>query len=714
MTAPLFINRELSWLAFNARVLNEALDERTPMLERVRFLSIFSTNLDEFYMVRVAGLRRQVAAGVSHAPPDGMTPQEQLDAIDRVVGELCARARTYLAQLLPRLAEHGVRLLAVQDLAPAEWRAVDEYFESQVFPVLTPLAVDPGHPFPYISNLSLSLAVQIRDPVTGVEHFARVKVPRSLPRWVPVAGRANHFVPLERVIGATLGALLPGMDVVGWYPFRITRYSDLEIPAMEAPEDLLSTIEEQVFRRRFGEVVRVEVADDTPPHIRTLLLQELRDDEDPVGALLSERDIQGAGHLLDLGDLAVLAAIDLPDLKYPPYSPATPPELRDPDRPIFDVIRERDILVHHPFDSFPATVERFLEAAAEDPDVLAIKLTLYRTSGDTAIVRTLTEAAQRGKQVVVLVELKARFDEVNNITWARTLESFGVHVAYGSPALKTHAKTALVVRREADGIRRYVHLGSGNYNTKTARQYTDVGLLTCAPSVGADVSDLFNSLTGFSRQRLYRKLLVAPTNMRDRFIELIDREAEHAREGRGGCIVAKMNALVDGEIISALYRASNAGADVDLIVRGICCLRPGVRGVSDRIRVVSIVGRFLEHSRLWFFANAGAGEYYLGSADWMPRNFDRRVEAVAPVDDPALHARLYSLLQTCLSDNRQAWDLGSDGVWRQRVPVDEVRATHSILLNDSWGMIPAGDAGASPHKLQPLAEGRGTGVPAAD
>jgi polyphosphate kinase len=711
--AHLYINRELSWLAFNERVLNEAVDERTPLLERVRFLSIVGTNLDEFYMVRVAGLRRQVAAGVVHTPPDGMTPQEQLDAIERAVTDLCARARACLAMLLPRLAEHGVRLVGVDDLTPVEWRAVDAYFESHVFPVLTPLAVDPGHPFPYISNLSLSLAVEIRDPETRADHFARVKVPRSLPRWVAVQGRANHFVPLEQVIGANLGALFPGMEIIGWYPFRITRYSDLEIPTMEEPEDLLSTIEEQVFRRRFGEVVRIEVADDTPPQIRALLVQELRDDEDVVGGLLSERDVQSAGQLLDHGDLAALASLDLPDVKYAPFNPVTPPELRDLTRPIFDVVRERDILVHHPFDSFPTSVERFLEAAAEDPDVLAIKLTLYRTSGDTAIVRALTEAAQRGKQVVVLVELKARFDEVNNITWARTLESFGVHVAYGAANLKTHAKTALVVRREADGIRRYVHIGSGNYNTKTARQYTDVGLLTCSPSIGADVSDLFNSLTGFSRQRLYRKLIVAPTNMRDRFIELIDREAEHARNGHGGRVVAKMNSLVDAEIIAALYRASQAGADVDLIVRGICCLRPGVEGVSERIRVVSIIGRFLEHSRLWYFANDGAPEYYLGSADWMPRNFDRRVEVVTSVDDPALHRRLQALIQTCLTDNRQAWDLDPDGTWRQRRPEGEVHATHAILLVDSWGMSHAGAPEAA-HKRHGIGEGRRTGVPAAD
>jgi polyphosphate kinase len=694
--APLYLNRELSWLAFNERVLHEALDARNPLLERLKFLAIFSTNLDEFYMVRVAGLRRQVAAGVTQAPPDGLTPQEQLDAIRRRVRDLQARGRSCLHDvLLPALATHGVRLLSMSELTPAEWLDVDDFFESQVFPVLTPLAVDPGHPFPYISNLSTSLAVELRDPVRGTEHFARVKVPKSLPRWVPT-GRPRQFVPLEQVIGANLGALFPGMEILRSYAFRITRYSDLELPDLnknnvEEAEDLLSTIEEQVFQRRFGEVVRLEVQDGMPDALCALLLEELREEAEAGMPPLTVQDVQEAGPLLDLGDLMAIATLDVPDLRDPPFVPSTPPEIRDSSRSIFDAIRERDLLVHHPFDSFAHTVEHFLERAAQDEHVLAIKLTLYRTSGDTAIVRALTEAAQRGKQVAVLVELQARFDEANNITWARTLEDYGVHVAYGLPGLKTHTKVALVVRREADGIRRYVHLGTGNYNSKTARLYTDLGLFTCSPSIGADVSDLFNSLTGFSRQRLYRKLLVAPVNMRERFLALIEREADFARRGEPARIVAKMNSLVDPDTIQALYRASQAGVEVDLIVRGICCLRPGVPSVSDRIRVVSIIGRFLEHSRVFYFANGGAPEYYIGSADWMPRNFDRRVEVVAPVDDPVLHPRLDALLSICVADNRQAWELHADGTYVQRTPDGEPeRATHRILMQDSWGLAAAG------------------------
>jgi polyphosphate kinase len=489
--SPLYLNRELSWLAFNGRVLHEALDLRVPLLERVKFLSIFSANLDEFYMVRIAGLRRQVAAGVVQTASDGLTPSDALEAIYTEVARLAALQRNCLDELLTELEPEGVRLVGVKDLTSAEWGQIDEYFESQIFPVLTPLAVDPGHPFPYISNLSLSLAVEIRDPDGGANHFARVKVPRSLPRWVPVSGRPHHFVPLEEVIGANLGALFPGMEVGAWYAFRITRYSDLDIP-VEEPEDLLEMIEEQVFKRRFGEVVRLEVQDNMPEHIRALLLDELREDGTPENARLSERDIHNAGYLLDLSDLMGLAGIDLPALKDPPFTPAVPVELRDGGN-MFEIVRERDILVHHPFDSFTATVERFLAEAAMDDQVLAMKLTLYRTSGDTALVAALVEAAQRGKQVAVIVELKARFDEANNIVWARQLEDAGVHVAFGSATLKTHAKTALVVRREADGIRRYVHLGSGNYNSKTARLYTDVGLITCSPSIGADVSDLADS-----------------------------------------------------------------------------------------------------------------------------------------------------------------------------------------------------------------------------
>ena len=688
---PVF-NRELSWLAFNARVLHEAADTRTPLLERLKFLSIVSTNLDEFYMVRVAGVRRQVAAGFGKVGRDGVSPAELLDRIDERVREMVAeQARILEEEVLPELAEHGVRLLHMADLDASERLAVDAFFDSQVFPVLTPLAVDPGHPFPYISNLSLSLAVELREPETGIEHFARVKVPKSLPRWVPV--RQLQYLPLEDLIGAHLGLLFPGMEITGYHAFRITRFSDLEIAPTEEPEDLLAMIEEQVFQRRFGEVVRLEVQRGMPAQLRALLLSELRETEDPEMAPLTEREVHEPGWLLDLGDLMALSTLDLPELRDPPFVPVTPPELRD-GRSVFDVLRERDVLVHHPFDSFPATVERFLDEAARDEHVLAIKLTLYRTSGDTAVVRALTEAAQAGKQVAVLVELQARFDESNNITWARTLESFGVHVAYGLPGMKTHAKLALVVRREPDGIRRYVHIGTGNYNSKTARTYTDFGLLSSNESLGADVSELFNMLTGFSRQREYRALLVAPVSLRERLIALIAREADNAREGKPARIVAKMNALVDGQVIDALCEASNAGVEMDLLVRGICCLRPGVPGESERIRVVSVVGRFLEHSRLWRFENGGDPEYYLGSADWMPRNLDRRVEAMVPILDPVLHPRLEAVLDVFLSDNRQAWDLDADGTWVQRRAGDDAeRASHKRLLSESWGMARTSGAG---------------------
>ena len=684
----LYLNRELSWLAFNARVLHEATDPRVPLLERLKFLAIFSSNLDEFFMVRVAGLRRHLESGTSHTAADGLSTADQLAAIRTRVSSLLTERRQCLEHLLQELRPHGVRIIAMHELTGPERRAIDEQFESAIFPVLTPLAVDPSHPFPNVSNLSVSLAVEVRDPEVGTTHFARVKVPARLTRWLAVPGRAHEFVPLEQVIGENLEALFPGMEVLGWYAFRVTRYSDLELTNLEDPDDLLATIEERVFERRFGEVIRLEVQDDMPQHLRVLLLEELRDADFPAQTSLSEADVENAGHLLDLSDMLALSQLEIPELRDPPFTPSVPHELRDPDCSIFDVIRERDILVHHPFDSFPATVERLLQSAAKDEHVLAIKLTLYRTSGDTAIVRALTEAAQGGKQVAVLVELKARFDEANNITWARTLEDYGVHVAYGSALLKTHTKVALIVRREPEGLRRYVHIGTGNYNSRTARLYTDVGLFTCSPSIGADVSDLFNSLTGISRQRLYRKLLVAPANMRDRFIELIEREGEHARAGRPARIVAKMNALVDAVVIDALYRASQAGVEIDLIVRGICCLRPGIPGVSDNIRVLSIVGRFLEHSRIFHFGNGGEEEYYIGSADWMPRNFLRRVEAVAPVEGPRLQARLRSLLRTCLEDNRQAWELHASGTWHQRKPVGQVRSAQVRLLADSWGEAP--------------------------
>src|SRR5687767_4197426 len=599
-----YFNRELSWLDFNARVLREATDDRVPLLDRVRFLAIFSSNLDEFFMVRVAGLKRQVAAGVTQTSPDGLTAQQQLDAIARRAHALIELQQTALADLLDLLGAQNIRLVDIETLNSSEFGALDEYFEREVFPVLTPLALDTGHPFPYISNLSISLFVRLRDPQDGGEHLARVKVPKSLPRWVPVSGRPTHFVPLEQVIGSNLSALFSGFEIVSYHAFRLTRYSDLEIPDAEEPEDLLAAIEERVFQRRFGEVVRIEVETGMPQDMRDLLLAEMKREsaETPLG----ESDVVDAGPLLDLGDLHAIAGLDVPELRAPSFQPVVPAELRDIERSIFDIVRETDVLLHHPFDSFSASVERFIEEAAYDEQVLAIKMTLYRTSGDTAIVASLIRAAQQGKQVAVLVELKARFDEANNINWARTLEDYGIHVAYGSATLKIHAKTALVVRRESDGVRRYVHLGSGNYNSRTARIHTDLGLLTCSPSIGADVSDLFNSLTGYSRQRMYRKLLVAPADLRGRFLELIEREAEHARNGRPAHIIAKMNALVDQQLIDALYAASQAGMRIHLLVRGICCLKPQVAGLSDNIRVVSIIGRFLEHSRIFYFANGGA------------------------------------------------------------------------------------------------------------
>ncbi|MGK2963774.1 MAG: polyphosphate kinase 1 [Gemmatimonadaceae bacterium] len=692
----LYINRELSWLEFNARVLCEAFDSRNPLLERLKFLSIFSMNLDEFYMVRVAGLRRQLAAGMQAPAPDGMSPHEQIEAIKERVAGLIARQQACLHDdLLPALEAAGVKLVHMDELSADEFQKIDEFFESQVFPVLTPLAVDPSHPFPYISNLSLSLAVQLRHPESGEEEFARVKVPRSLPRWVPT-GVGHRFVPLEELITGNLSSLFPGMEVAGSNVFRVTRYSDLELTHSEEPEDLMALIEEQVFRRRFAEVVRVEIESGTPPSLQKLLLDELREDQEDDIPSLPDIDLVETGSLLALGDLMSLATLDIPKARDPALIPAVPAELRDTTRSIFDVIREGDILVHHPYDSFAASVENFITTAALDENVLAIKMTLYRTTGDTAIVRALTQAAERGKQVVVLIELQARFDEANNITFARTLESFGVHVAYGLGGLKTHTKTTLVVRREGDGIRRYAHIGSGNYNSKTARIYTDIGLLTSNPSIGADLSDLFNALTGFSRQRLYRKLIVAPGDMRQRFREMIARETEHAEQGRGGRIIAKMNALVDTETIENLYAASRAGVEIDLIIRGICCLRPGVPGVSERIRVISIVGRFLEHSRVFYFRNGGEEEYYFGSADWMPRNFDRRVEAVTPVDGDVMHSRLKSLLETCLADNRQAWELKSDGSYVQRSPGDGAEyVAQVVFLRHSWGEASAASRAGS-------------------
>jgi polyphosphate kinase len=674
----LFLNRELSWLAFNRRVLHEARDPRTPLLERVKFLSIFASNLDEFFQVRVAGLRQQVAAHLTELTPDGMSPEEQLRAIAGRVRELVGEHGYCLSrEVLPALAERGVALITSPGgLSEADRRHLDQYFTANVFPVLTPLAVDPAHPFPYISNLSLSLAVVLRGE-GGEERFARVKVPKILPRWVPLPG-PHRYVPLELVIAEHLEALFPGIEILGAYPFRLTRNTDLEIDPDEA-DDLLELIQEEVRNRRFAEVVRLEVDPGMPESLRQLLLAELNADQESDGLPLVPDDIYETEGLLDASDLMAIAQLEIPELRDPPFIPVVPPRLAG-NRNIFDVVKEGELLVHHPYESFAASVERFIQTAAEDPDVLAIKMTLYRTGGDSHLARLLATAAERGKQVAVLIELQARFDEENNIRWAQRFEDLGVHVSYGVAGLKTHAKVILVVRREGDQIRRYVHISTGNYAPKTARTYTDFGLFSADPELGADLSDLFNVLTGFASPVGYRRLIVAPGGMRKRLVELIRRETAHARAGRPARILAKMNALVDPEIIALLYDASRAGVTVDLLVRGICCLRPGLPGVSDRIRVVSVIGRFLEHSRAWYFANAGTPEVYLSSADWMQRNLDRRIETAVPLESPAHRESVQEVLETMWRDNRQAWELGADGTWTQRRPDGPDIATHRVLM----------------------------------
>lgn len=676
----LYLNRELSWLEFNRRVLHEALDPRTPLLERLKFLAIFSSNLDEFFQIRVAGLRKQVAVRFQEPAEDGLTAEEQLAAISVAVRELQRQHDRCLSlEVLPALAAGGVHLITDWHWLTAADRAhLGRYFTDQVFPVLTPLAVDPAHPFPYISNLSLSLAVILRGP-DGEERFARVKVPKILPRWVHLPG-VNRFVPLELVISSHLEALFPGIEILGCYPFRISRNTDLEIDPEEA-EDLLSLIQEEVRNRRFAEVVRLELNPATPESLRQLLLAELNADQEADGLALGPEDIYEVAGLLDAADLMTLANLELADLHDPPFSPVTLPRLAS-GRNLFEVIREGDVFVHHPYESFASSVERFLQLATEDPDVLAIKMTLYRTGGDSHIARMLTTAAERGKQVAVLIELQARFDEENNIRWAQRFEDVGVHVSYGVSGLKTHAKVILVVRREANEIRRYVHIGTGNYQPKTARLYTDFGLFTCDPDLGADLSDLFNVLTGFAAPAGYRKLVVAPVGMLDRIVALIRREADHARAGRPARILAKMNAINHPAVIAALYEASRAGVAIDLIVRGICALRPGLPGVSERIRVISIVGRFLEHSRAWYFHNDGDPDVFISSADWMPRNLDRRIESAVPLGTPEHREQVRQLLESMWEDNRQAWELSADGSWRQRSPADgqPERSTHPALI----------------------------------
>jgi polyphosphate kinase len=671
----LIINRELSWLDFNDRVLALARDPSVPLLERLRFLSISASNLDEFFMVRVAGLRNQVEAGISAQGSDGFTPSETLDAITkRLAPSVDAKVDLLMDELIPALAAEGVRLADVGDLDDGDRAWLNDYFSEQVYPVLTPLAVDPSHPFPYISNLSLSLAVLVRDPGHRRELFARVKVPAILPRFVPLPGN-RVFVPLEQLITANLERLFPGMEVVEAHPFRVTRDADIEVDEDEA-DDLLLAMEQQLRRRRFGAVVRLEVAASMPGHVVELLKRELEVDDGAVVA------VEGPLALSDL--MSLVDKANRPDLLYKPWPGATQRRLLmvdDEPADLFAVLHEGDLLVHHPFDAFSTSVQRFIEAAADDPDVLTIKQTLYRTDGDSPIVNALIRAAESGKQVAVLVELKARFDEESNIGWARALEQVGVHVAYGLTGLKTHAKTVLVVRREGDTIRRYAHIGTGNYNAKTARLYTDMGILTCDEELGADLSELFNTLTGYAREARYRRLLVAPQHLREQLLDLIRREAELHTPERPGRIFMQMNSLVDAPSILALYEASRAGVEIDLVVRGICRLRPGVPGLSETIKVRSILGRYLEHQRLFRFDNAGHPEYYIGSADLMPRNLDRRVEVVTPVRDPDLTARLDELIAVLLADNMQAWVLEPDGSWtkcRPR-PGDEPIATHQVL-----------------------------------
>ena len=655
-----FLNRELSWLDFNARVLALAEDESLPLLERVKFLAIFAENLDEFFQVRVAGLKDQMAAGLGAAPrADGDSPADQLQAIRSQTETLVdGQVRVFLKSLTPALSEHGIVF--------SEWDALDdedrEYlvdvFEKSIYPVLTPLAVDPGHPFPYISNLSLNLAVIVRDPTSGERRFARVKVPPLLSRFV-VMPDGERFVPLEQVIAAHLHLLFPGMNIESFAAFRVTRNADLSLEEEEA-DDLLVAVEMELRRRRFGRAVRLEVDVSTTPEVTELLLRELD---------LGPDDLYKVEGPLGLGGLWAVYELPRPEIKEEAWVPVTQPRLSvtddDGSTNIFSVIREGEVLVHHPYDSFATSVEDLIERAAVDPQVLAIKQTLYRTSGDSPIVRALIQAAELGKQVVALVELKARFDEQANIEWAKALERAGVHVVYGLVGLKTHTKTALVVREEDGIVRRYCHVGTGNYNSKTARLYEDIGLLSCDPDLGEDLTELFNYLTGYSRKVDYNKLLVAPLKLREEILRLIGEQT--SADGR---IVMKMNNLVDQEVIDALYAASQAGAEIDLIVRSVCCLRPGVPGLSETITVRSIVGRYLEHSRIYGFGKRRNRKYYIGSADLMPRNLDRRVEALAPVTDEELIDRLQGILDINREDDTLAWELEPDGVWT-KVPTVE-------------------------------------------
>ena len=693
-----YLSRELSWLEFNRRVLAEALDFQNPLLERLKFLAIFSSNLDEFFMVRVAGIKRQIEAQVNKVTADGRTPQEQLNAIhERLLPMVTEQHQYFEQQIRPELAQNGIHLLSYIDLNQEQRTYLKSYFDERIFPVLTPLAIDRSHPFPYLSNLSLNLAVVLKNPETKEELFARVKVPSSLPRFISLPkelrvqenGEFSPWVgiPIGQVIAHNLESLFPGMDIQDYYIFRITRDADLAVQEDEA-DDLLLAIEQELRKRRVGgSVVRLEINSSIPDYLRDLLVNELE---------LESEDIYTVDGLMGLRDLMSFISLPLPELKDKPWTAVLPRWMKESEdiiasnpetdeKDIFAILRQKDVLVHHPYHSFSATVQQFINQAAHDPNVLAIKMTLYRTSGDSPIITALINAAENGKQVAVLVELKARFDEENNIQWAKKLEQTGVHVVYGLVGLKTHTKIVMVVRQEQDKIRRYVHIGTGNYNHKTAKLYTDLGLLSACPDLGADLTDLFNFLTGYSRQQSYRKLLVAPVNMRKRFLELIRREIEQANQGKTGRIVVKLNSLVDPEIIATLYEASQAGVGIDLIIRGTCSLRPGLEGISDNIKVISIIGRFLEHSRIFYFYNGGQEEVYIGSADWMSRNLNRRVEAVTPIKDPDIAKELQEILGIMLSDNRKAWDLQSDGQYIQRHPPENTPEliAHDIFMENA-------------------------------
>jgi len=702
-----YINRELSWIAFNERVLAQALDTRTPLLEQAKFSAIFSNNLDEFFMVRVASLKAQVEAGITKTSADGLTPIQQLLTIrDHLVPLIEQQQDHYRKHLKNQLVEQGVHLLDYEQLNQKERLWVDNYFQTAIFPVLTPLAVDQAHPFPFVSNLSLNIATLILDPETGQQQFARVKIPqKTMPRFVEIPPDLSGInpkpvhtaVPLEQVVAFNLKLLFPGMKIEEHYFFRVTRDADLELRDLEA-DDLMSAMEQGLHKRRMGgEVVRLEVTNEMPQRVVEMLIE---------GMAVEENDLYRIEGLLGLDDLFGLMRLPLEQLKDQPHIGLTAKVLSRSQRrmledesikeeefkSIFSVIRRKDILLHHPYELFATSVEEFINQAADDPLVMGIKITLYRTSKDSPIIAALIRAAEHGKQVMALVELKARFDEGNNIQWARHLERSGVHVVYGVLGLKTHTKTILVVRKEKERLRSYVHIGTGNYNSKTSRLYTDLGLLSARPEISQDLVELFNYLTGFSKQQSFRRLLVAPVTLRKGMESLILREIEHAREGRGGHIRAKMNALVDPAIISLLYEASQVGVRIELIIRGMCCLYPGRKGFSENISVISIIGRFLEHSRIFWFANDNNPEVYIGSADLMPRNLDRRVEAVTPIEEPEQKEHLERLLNLYLNDNREAWDMQSDGSFLQRQPnpnSEEHRAQQQLINLWQQG-IPAG------------------------